>query len=82
MRELQGPDRVRKLIPGIDHEARVRALAGDLKRNPQRESAVRHRSMELGVARGSSLDQVMKAPAAARGIARAIGLGLERGMER
>jgi Ti-type conjugative transfer relaxase TraA len=41
-------------------EARIKAFVADLKRDPQIESILRNRQKELGVSRGSRLDQVMR----------------------
>jgi hypothetical protein len=41
-------------------EARMKAFVADLKRDPQIESILRNRQRELGVSRGSRLDQVMR----------------------
>jgi Ti-type conjugative transfer relaxase TraA len=41
-------------------ETRMKAFVADLKRDPQIESILRNRQQELGVSRGSRLDQVMR----------------------
>jgi hypothetical protein len=41
-------------------ETRMKAFVADLKRDPQLESILRNRQQELGVSRGSRLDQVMR----------------------
>jgi hypothetical protein len=41
-------------------EARMKDLAGELKRDPQLESLMRYRSRKLGIAAGSSLDRVLR----------------------
>jgi Ti-type conjugative transfer relaxase TraA len=41
-------------------ETRMKAFVADLKRDPQLESILRNRQRELGVSRGSRLDQVMR----------------------
>jgi hypothetical protein len=41
-------------------EARMKAFVAELKRDPQIESILRNRQRELGVSRGSRLDQVMR----------------------
>jgi hypothetical protein len=41
-------------------EIRMKAFVADLKRDPQLESILRNRQQELGVSRGSRLDQVMR----------------------
>ncbi len=38
----------------------MKAIVADLKRDPQLESILRNRQQELGVSRGSRLDQVMR----------------------
>ncbi|WP_234732013.1 Ti-type conjugative transfer relaxase TraA [Acidocella facilis] len=41
-------------------EARMKSIAGELKRDPQLESLMRNRQRELGIAPGSGLDRVMR----------------------
>jgi hypothetical protein len=41
-------------------EARLKSIAGDLKRDPQLESLMRNRQKELGIDPGSRLDRVMR----------------------
>jgi hypothetical protein len=41
-------------------ETRMKAFIADLKRDPQLESILRNRQQQLGVSRGSRLDQVMR----------------------
>lgn len=43
-------------------EARMTAMAGKLKRDPQLESLVRSRAQDLGMGQGSTLGRVMSAP--------------------
>lgn len=57
-------------------EARMKSIAGALKRDPQLESLMRNRQRELGIAPGSALDRVMRE----RNIERAIGHSLGRGL--
>jgi hypothetical protein len=38
----------------------MKVIVADLKRDPQFESILRNRQQELGVSRGSRLDQVMR----------------------
>jgi hypothetical protein len=59
-------------------EARMKSIAGELKRDPQLESLMRNRQRELGIAPGSGLDRVMHE----RNIERAIdhSIGRERGL--
>jgi hypothetical protein len=112
-----GPDRTRKLVAGLDQEAKVRgdpalraerlvktwrgleaehgrlkgfehaeargrvegrmkAVVGELKRDPQLESVMRARSRELGIGPGSRLDQVIQAPTISQAITRGLGRGL------
>jgi Ti-type conjugative transfer relaxase TraA len=59
-------------------EASMRALAGELKRDPQLESILRDRGQVLGIRPGSRLDQVMRGG----DIDRAIGRGVEHGHDR
>jgi len=54
-------------------EAYMRALAGELKRDPQLESIIRDRGQGLGIRSGSRLDQVMRGG----DIDRVIGRGVE-----
>jgi hypothetical protein len=54
-------------------EARMRALADELKRDPQLESILRDRGQGLGIRSGSRLDQIMRGG----DIDRAIGRGVE-----
>ncbi len=54
-------------------ETRMKAFVADLKRDPQLGSILRNRQQQqLGVSRGSRLDQVMRE----RGIDRAMTLGI------
>ena len=55
-------------------EARMKSLAGELKRDPQLELLMRSRQRELGIAPGSGLDRVMRE----RNIERAIERGIRR----
>ena len=60
-------------------ETRMKAIAGQLKRDPQLESLMRARAKDLGIDMGSRLGRVMQAP----GIEQAIGQivrGRDRGM--
>jgi len=61
-------------------ETRMKALAHDLKRDPQLESVLRNRQRELGIAAGSRLDRVMRERdidrAMTQSIRRERGLGL------
>jgi Ti-type conjugative transfer relaxase TraA len=61
-------------------EARMKEVAGALKRDPQLESLLRSRSKELGIEAGSRLDRVMQEPnierAISHGIRRDRGLGM------
>jgi len=63
-------------------EARMKSLAGELKRDPQLESVMRARSKELGIEAGSRLDRVVREPnierAISHGIRRDRGLGMSR----
>jgi hypothetical protein len=43
-------------------KARMKSIAGELKRDPQLESILQRRAQELGIERGSRLDRVLKAP--------------------
>ncbi len=56
-------------------EARMEAVARELKRDPQLESLMRTRSKVLGISAGSRLDEMMRA----RTIEQAIGYALGRG---
>jgi hypothetical protein len=55
-------------------EARMKEVAGALKRDPQLESLMRTRSKELGIEAGSRLDRVVREP----NIERAINHGIRR----
>jgi Ti-type conjugative transfer relaxase TraA len=55
-------------------ETRMKAFVADLKRDPQIESILRNRQQELGVSRGSRLDQVMRE----RDIDRAVTQGIRQ----
>ncbi|MEY2336403.1 Ti-type conjugative transfer relaxase TraA, partial [Acidithiobacillus ferrianus] len=55
-------------------EARMKSIAGELKRDPQLESLMRNRQRELGIASGSGLDRVMRE----RNIDRAIDHSIRR----
>lgn len=61
-------------------EARMKEVAGELKRDPQLESLIRSRSKELGIEAGSRLDRVVREPnierAISHGIRRDRGLGM------
>jgi Ti-type conjugative transfer relaxase TraA len=61
-------------------EARMKEVAGALKRDPQLESLMRSRSKELGIEAGSQLDRVVREPnierAISHGIRRDRGLGM------
>jgi hypothetical protein len=61
-------------------EARMKEVAGELKRDPQLESLMRSRSKELGIEAGSRLDRVVREPnierAISHGIRRDRGLGM------
>ncbi|AGI10514.1 Conjugal transfer protein (plasmid) [Xanthomonas citri subsp. citri Aw12879] len=59
-------------------EARMKSLAGELKRDPQLESLIRSRQRELGIAPGSGLDRVMRE----RDIDRAMEHGIRRDRDR
>jgi hypothetical protein len=67
-------------------EARMKTLAGAIKRDPQMESAVRARSRELGIERGSKLDRLTEEKNVERAISRSVtrerDLGRDLGMER
>ena len=60
-------------------EARMKAMAGKLKRDPQLESLVRSRARDLGVGSGSTLGRVMSAPSV-RQAALEIGRDRDRGL--
>jgi len=61
-------------------EARMKSIAGELKRDPQLESLMRSRQRELGIAPGSGLDRVMRERDIDRAMERSIrrdrGLGI------
>jgi Ti-type conjugative transfer relaxase TraA len=61
-------------------EARMKEVAGALKRDPQLESLMRSRSKELGIEAGSRLDRVVREPnierAISHGVRRDRGLGM------
>ena len=63
-------------------EARMKSIAGELKRDPQLESLMRSRQCELGIAPGSGLDRVMRERDIDRAMERSIrrdrGLGMSR----
>lgn len=59
-------------------EARMKSIAGELKRDPQLESLMRSRQRELGIAPGSGLDRVMRE----RDIDRAMEHGIRRDRDR
>ena len=63
-------------------EARMKSIAGELKRDPQLESLMRSRQRELGITPGSGLDRVMRERdidrAMEHGIRRDRGLGMSR----
>jgi hypothetical protein len=63
-------------------ETRMKAFVADLKRDPQLESILRNREKELGVSRGSRLDQVMRERdidwAMTQSVRQTRGLGLSR----
>jgi Ti-type conjugative transfer relaxase TraA len=63
-------------------ETRMKAFVADLKRDPQLESILRNRQQQLGVSRGSRLDQVMRERDIDRAMTQSIrqtrGLGLSR----
>jgi hypothetical protein len=63
-------------------EARMKDVAGDLKRDPRFASLVRSRWRELGIEAGSRFDRVMRKPNFERAISRSVrrerGLGLSR----
>jgi hypothetical protein len=62
-------------------KARMQALAGELKRDPQLESVLQRRQQELGIARGSRLDRVMREPDIERALALSVrDLGRHRGL--
>jgi Ti-type conjugative transfer relaxase TraA len=78
-----------KALRGWEHEearrkveARMKSLAGDLKRDPELESLMRNRQQELRIAPGSVLDRVMREPNIERAIEHSIhrdrGLGMSR----
>jgi Ti-type conjugative transfer relaxase TraA len=80
-KEWNGLETERRQLRGWQHdeargkvEARMRSLAGELKRDPQLESLMRSRSRELGIAPGSGLDRVLRE----RNIDRAMEIGIER----
>lgn len=60
-------------------EARMKAMAGRLKRDPQLESLVRSRARELGLGQGSTLGRVMSAPSV-RQATQQIGRDRDRGL--
>ena len=49
-------------------QARMKSIAGELKRDPQLESILQRRAQELGIERGSRLDRVLKAPTMERAL--------------
>jgi hypothetical protein len=49
-------------------QARMKSIAGELKRDPQLESILQRRAQELGIERGSRLDRVLKAPTIERAL--------------
>ena len=61
-------------------EARMKSIAGELKRDPQLESLMRSRQRELGITPGSGLDRVMRERDIDRAMERSIrrdrGLGI------
>ena len=62
---------------------RMRTLAGDLKRDPPLESIMQRRAQELGIARGSRLERVLKAPTIERALdlsVRDLGRHRDRGL--
>lgn len=59
-------------------EARMKSIAGELKRDPQLESLMRSRQRELGIAPGSGLDRVMRE----RDVDRAMEHGIRRDRDR
>lgn len=63
-------------------EARMKALAGAIKRDPQMESVIRARSHELGIERGSKLDRLTEEKNVERAISRSVTRERDRGMER
>ena len=71
----QGLEAERERFSGYDNKdareqvkARMKSLACELKRDPQLESILQQRSEELGIARGSRLDRVLKAPTMERAL--------------
>ena len=76
-------------LRGFEHEeargqieARMKALAGVIKRDPQMESVMRTRSRELGIERGSRLDRLTEEKNVERAISRSVTRERDLGMER
>lgn len=76
-------------LRGFEHEearaqveARMKALAGAIKRDPQMESVMRARSRELGIERGSKLDRLTEEKNVERAINRSVTRERDLGMER
>ena len=63
-------------------EARMKTLAGAIKRDPQMESVMRARSRELGIEHGSKLDQLTREKNVERAIDRSVTRERDLGMER
>ena len=63
-------------------EARMKTLAGAIKRDPQMESVMRARSRELGIERGSKLDRLTEEKNVERAINRSVTRERDLGMER
>ncbi len=76
-------------LRGFEHEeargqieARMKALAGAIKRDPQMESVMRARSRELGIERGSRLDRLTLEKNVERAIDRSVTRERDLGIER
>ena len=76
-------------LRGFEHEeargqieARMKTLAGAIKRDPQMESVMRARSRELGIERGSKLDRLTEEKNVERAINRSVTRERDLGMER
>jgi Ti-type conjugative transfer relaxase TraA len=63
-------------------EARMKTLAGAIKRDPQMESVMRARSRELGIERGSKLDRLTEEKNVERAISHSVTRERDLGMER
>lgn len=63
-------------------EARMKTLAGAIKRDPQMESVMRERARELGIECGSRLEKVIDEKNVERALARSVERERDRGLER